>query len=326
MVFPFDEYWHLYAWLTAGILAVVLLDLGVFHRKAHVVTVRESLIWSVIWVALSLLVGAGIWAYTLHTTGDSEVSRRILLEYLTGYVVEKSLSVDNIFVFVVIFAACRIPAQLQQRALVLGIVSALILRGLCIAGAAQLMSSHFIVMLFGGLLIVSGLKLAFTGGHDEESGDGRLIRFLKRRLPLTEELHGERFLIRESGRWRGTPLLLALTAIELSDVLFAFDSIPAIFAITKEPFLVFSSNMMAILGLRSLYFLLAGMSDRFVYLKYGLAAVLVFVGAKMLFLNELYGGTFPIGLSLGLIASLIGASVAVSLLTERRREALASGH
>lgn len=323
MIFPFEQFWHLYLWFSGAVLVVVLLDLGVFHRTAHVVTVRESLRWSAIWVGVALLVAGAMWGLAFSATGDPAIARQVLLEYLTGYVVEKSLAVDNIFVFVVLFGAFRIPLHLQHRVLVLGVLSALVFRALCIAGAAQLMQYHGVLIAFGILLILSGLKMAFLQTHPvpaeaEEAPDGKLTRTLKRWIPYTPELHGSRFFVREGGRWLATPLLLALLAIEISDVVFAFDSIPAIFAITREPFIVFSSNMMAILGLRSMYFLLADAADRFTYLRYGLAAVLVFVGAKMAFLNELFERGFPVTLSLGIIALLLGTSIAASLWQGRR--------
>lgn len=314
MIFPFADYWHLYLAFSALVLVIVLLDLGVFHKQAHTVSMREASLWTVIWIAFAGVFSVGLWFYTNSVLGDPALAKQITLEFVTGYLVEKSLAIDNIFVFVMIFSALAIPSSLQHRVLIYGILGALIFRAICIAGASQLMQYHLLVIIFGVILIVSGIKMALVKEKENSLMESRTMRFIKRFVPFTDSFHGEKFITTENGRRVATPLLVALLFIEVSDIIFAVDSIPAIFAITKEPFIVFTSNMLAILGLRSMYFLLANVVDRFALLKYGLAAVLVFVGAKMVWLNELYDGKFPITLSLGIIAGLISTSIVASLI------------
>jgi tellurite resistance protein TerC len=303
--FPFSEYWWFYAAFTGFVLGLLALDLGVFHRNAHEVSMREAVRWSVVWVALALAFNAGLYYFT---------SSQVAFEFLTGYVVEKALSIDNIFVFVVIFSYFRIPARYQHRVLFYGILGALVFRSIFIAAGSVLMRYHPIVVLLGIFLVVTGLKMAFAPERGIDPSKNLLVRLFRRFVPVTPELHGERFFVRLDGAWHGTPLLLALLFIEATDVIFAVDSVPAIFALTKEPLIVFTSNIFAILGLRSLYFLLAGAVERFHLLKYGLAAVLVFVGLKMVWLNELFGGKFPITVSLAIIGGLVGGSVLFSFL------------
>ena len=283
------------------VLAMLALDLGVFHRHAHVVTVREAGAWSAVWVGLALLFNLGLWALW----GPDPA-----LQFLTGYLIEKSLSVDNIFVFVMLFTYFAVPAQYQHRVLFWGILGALIMRGLFIwAGAYVLQQFHWVIYLFGALLVVTGVKMARRlEGYDPSRNP--VLALARRVLPLTDRYHGQRFWVREGGRWVATPLFLVLLLVEVTDLVFAVDSIPAIFAVTQEPFLVYTANVFAILGLRSMYFLLAGVVHRFVYLKYGLAAVLVFVGAKML-LVDLF--KIPTAVSLAVVALTIGVSIAWSL-------------
>jgi tellurite resistance protein TerC len=295
----------------AGFLALVVgmlaLDLGVFHRREHVVRPREAVAWSAVWVALALLFGGYVWARFGSETG---------LEYLTAYVVEKSLSVDNLFVFVIIFGALGIPPVHQHRVLFWGILSALVLRGAMIAaGAALLARFHWIVYVFGALLVLTGVKLFLARAavpHPERSAAFRLLR---RVIPATPELEGHAFLVRRGGAWLATPLLLALALIELSDVLFAVDSVPAVFAITRDPYIVFTSNVLAILGLRSLYFLLAGLVERFTYLRTSLALVLVLVGAKMALADVV---EVPAAASLGVTLAILAAGVVASVARNRR--------
>ena len=284
------------------VLAMLALDLGVFHRHAHVVSVREAGAWSAVWVGLALLFNLGLWALW----GPDPA-----LQFLTGYLIEKSLSVDNIFVFVMLFTYFAVPAQYQHRVLFWGILGALVMRGLFIwAGAYVLQQFHWVIYLFGALLVVTGVKMARRiEGYDPSRNP--VLALARRVLPLTDRYHGQRFWVRETGRWVATPLFLVLLLVEVTDLVFAVDSIPAIFAVTQEPFLVYTANVFAILGLRSMYFLLAGVVHRFVYLKYGLAAVLVFVGAKML-LVDLY--KIPTAISLAVVALTIGTAVAWSLL------------
>lgn len=332
-LFPFAETWWVYGLFVLFVLGLLALDLGVFHRRAHAVGFREAAAWSLVWVGVSLVVGAALWLWAsarfavdprlLAVPGfvPSEAARQVFLEFLTGYVVEKALSVDNIFVFVVLFAFFGVPAEYQHRVLYWGILGALAFRAVFIALGALLLQFHWVLYVFGAFLIVTGVKLVFGPDKPIDPADNAVLRALKRWLPLTHELHGPHLFAREGGRLLGTPLLLALVFIEVSDVVFAIDSVPAIFAITDEPLVVFTSNICAILGLRALFFLLAGAVGKFYLLKYGLGLVLVFVGLKMAWLNEAFGGKFPIAWSLGIIGLLLSSSIGLSLAFPRRGEA-----
>ena len=313
LLFPFAEYWWFYAAFTGFVLLLLALDLGVFHRRAHVVTLRESVGWSITWVALALAFAYGFTVYASHTLGPVE-GRRLGLEFLTGYVVEKSLAVDNIFVFVLVFAYFGIPAQYQHRVLFYGIIGALLFRALFIALGSVLMQYWLVVALFGLFLIATGVKMVLVPDQKVDPGRNPLIRLFTRWVPVTSELHDQRFFVRQRGRWHATPLFVALLFLELSDVIFAVDSVPAIFAISREPLIVFTSNVFAILGLRAMYFLLAGAVERFHLLKYALAGILVFVGAKMVWLNDAFGGKFPVEWSLAIIGLLLAAAVVASWL------------
>jgi tellurite resistance protein TerC len=295
----------LWALFTAFVAALLALDLGVFHRRAHAIEPREALGWSLFWIALALGFNVLVWTWFGAQRG---------MEFLTGYLIEKALSVDNIFVFVVLLSYFRVPAAYQHRLLFWGIVGAVVFRVIFIlAGAALLRAFHPVVYIFGGLLILTGIRL-LRSPHRPEPGRNPVIRLARRIIPVTESYSGGAFTVREAGRRLATPMLLALLAVETTDIVFAVDSIPAIFAVTSDPFLVYTSNIFAILGLRALYFLLAGVLDRFHYLKVGLSLVLVFVGLKMLASDVL---SVPIGVSLGAIAMLIGGSVVASLLRPR---------
>ena len=330
LLFPFAEYWWLYAVFTLGIGVLLALDLGVFHRTAHAVSMREATTWSVIWVALALGVNYALFAYAAASFPDDPrllafpgfdpgaAARQVGLEFLTGYIVEKSLAVDNIFVFVVVFSYFAIPPAYQHRVLFYGIIGALVFRAIFIAMGSVLMQYHIVVVLFGVFLILTGIKMMFAPDKPLAPEKNPLIRLVRRLVPITPTLDGQRFFVRRDGVLHATPLLVALVFLEFSDIVFAVDSVPAIFAITREPLIVFMSNVMAILGLRSMYFLLAGAVELFHLLKYGLATVLVFVGLKMVWLNDAFGGKFPISLSLGIIAGVIGLSIAASLLWPRR--------
>jgi tellurite resistance protein TerC len=296
-----------WAAFVAFIVAMLLVDLFVVHRNAHEVSLREAALWSAIWVAMGLSFGALVWAWKGPTAGG---------EYLAGYLIEKSLSVDNIFVFLVLFSAFAVPAAYQHRVLFWGIFGALVARAAFIAAGAALMDRFdWTVYVFGAFLVLTGLKMLRQRHTEHDPSRNPVVRLLRRVMPVTDGYRGQKLTVREAGRRMATPLLAVLLVIETTDVLFAVDSIPAIFAVTTDPFLVFTSNAFAILGLRALYFLLAGMITRFAHLKVGLAAVLVFVGAK-LGLSHVYH--VPIWLSLTVIAALIGGSVATSLLTTRR--------
>jgi tellurite resistance protein TerC len=314
--FPISEYWWFYLGFTGFVLVLLALDLGVFHRKAHAVSFREASIWSVIWISLALAFNYGFYQYAAWRHGEA-AGRQLGLEFLTGYVVEKTLSLDNIFVFVVVFTFFSIPALYQHRVLFYGILGALIFRAIFIAAGAALLQYHWVILLFGGVLILTGIKMMFAPEKKIEPDKNPLIRLCRRFVPVTPALHGQRFFVKLNGVWHATPLFLSLLFVEFSDIVFAIDSVPAIFALTREPMIVFTSNVFAILGLRSLYFLLAGAVERFALLKYGLALVLVFVGLKMVWLNDAFGGKFPITWSLGIIGAIIAGSIAASLLATR---------
>jgi tellurite resistance protein TerC len=325
-LFPFSDYWWFYALFTLFVLLMLALDLGVFHREAHEVTFKESATWSVVWISLALLFNYGFWQYCLWkfpqdprlmaipgfdpTAAASQVS----LEFLTGFVIEKSLAVDNIFVFVVVFSFFAIPAKYQHRVLFFGILGALVFRIIFIALGSVLLQYEWVVMFFGALLILTGFKILFAPEKPMDPEKNYVIRWLRRIMPVTPQLEGQRFFVRKSGVLYATPLFIALVFIELSDIIFAVDSVPAIFAITKEPLIVFTSNVFAILGLRALYFMLAGVVDKFRLLKYGLGIILIFVGLKMVWLNEAFGGKFPITWSLGIILGILVVSITASLL------------
>jgi tellurite resistance protein TerC len=292
-----------WAWagFTAFILALLALDLGVFHRKAHAVSLREATVWSAVWIALALAFNAGIW----WLRGPDPA-----LQFLTGYLIEKSLSVDNIFVFALIFSYFAVPSLYQHKVLFWGILGALVLRVVFIlAGSALLAQFHWVIYVFGGFLILTGIKMALHRGAELHPEKNPVLRLVRRFVPVTPDYEKDHLFVRRAGRWMATPLFLVLAVIESTDLVFAVDSIPAIFAVTSDPFLVYTSNVFAILGLRSLYFLLAGVMQKFVYLKLGLSAVLVFVGGKMT-LSEIY--KVPSTVSLLVIAALLTISIAAS--------------
>jgi tellurite resistance protein TerC len=297
----------LWAGFTVFVLGMLALDLGVFHRRAHAVTAREAATWCVVWVALAAVFGAGI--YFLE-------GRQSALEFAAGYLVEEALSVDNLFVFLILFSYFKVPDPLRHRVLFWGILGALVMRGAMIAGGAALLHRfHWIIYLFGAFLVVTGARMAASGGIDVEPEHNPTLRLVRRLLPITPDFRGQHFFVRgdwKGGqRWFATPLFVVLLLVETTDLVFAVDSIPAIFGVTTQPFIVYTSNVFAILGLRSLFFLLAGVIARFHLLRFGLAAVLAFVGVKMLISGH---WTIPIGVSLGVIACLLAASIVASLL------------
>jgi tellurite resistance protein TerC len=333
-LFPLADYWWFYVSFTLLVIGLLALDLGVFHRKAHAVSTKEAAIWVCVWMSLALLFCFGFWKYAewklphdprLIAAGMSPemgiaLARQSALEFLTGYVVEASLSVDNIFVFLVIFAFFGIPPKYQHRVLFFGILGALVFRVLFISLGALLMKFHWIIWVFGGFLIITGVKILFAPEKPLDPERNPVLRLLRRYLRITPEFHGQQFFVRKNGVRYGTPLLVTVVAIECSDIVFAVDSVPAIFAITREPLIVFTSNIFAILGLRSLFFLLAGIMNKFHFLKYGLGLVLIFVGSKMVWLDHLFDGKFPITWSLGIIGFLLGVSVILSLLIPAKPE------
>ena len=316
VLFPFEQYWWFYLAFTAGVLLLLVIDLGLFHRKAHIVSFAEAGTWVFVWVALALLFCYGLYSYTLTVAPDS--ARQVALEFLTGYVLEESLSVDNMFVFVVVFGFFGIPQQFQHRVLFYGILGALIFRAIFIALGSALLHFQWMIFVFGAILILTGIKMMFGGGGAIDPNKNRILRIVKRFIPITDSLHGPRFFVSINGKLFGTPLLLCLIFLELTDILFAVDSVPAIFGVTSEPLIVFTSTLFAILGLRSLFFLLAGAVHLFHLLKYGLSTVLIFVGLKMVWLNKLFDGHFPIALSLAIILGVIGASIGLSLLFPKK--------
>ena len=289
---------------TAFIVAMLALDLGVLHRDAHEVGVREALAWSLVWVGLSLAFAAGLYVFAGH---------EYALQFVTGYLIEKALSVDNVFVFLVVFSFFKVPPRLQHRVLFWGIFGALVMRAAFIfAGAAMIARFEWIMYVFGALLVFTGYKMLRAGSEEMQPEELTAYRLFRRFVPSTDDYRDGHFIVRESGRTLATPLAAVLVVIESSDLMFAVDSIPAIFAVTRDPFLVYTSNVFAILGLRAMFFLLAGVMETFAYLKTGLAIVLAYVGIKMLIIEFLH---IPPGISLLVVAAIIGGSVVWSIVS-----------
>jgi tellurite resistance protein TerC len=350
LLFPLGDYWWFYGLFTLFVLGMLALDLGVFHRKAHEVSVKEAAGWSIAWISLALLFCFGFWHYlqwklphypplleslALKGITDSagiaaeagRLANQTALEFLTGFVVEKSLSVDNIFVFIVVFSYFGVPKLYQHRVLFFGILGALVFRTIFITIGAALMKFHWVLWVFGAFLIFTGIKIFFADEKPIEPEKNPFIRLLRKFLPITDTLQGQRFFVRENGILYGTPLLVCVVFIELTDIVFAVDSVPAIFAITKEPLVVFTSNIFAILGLRALFFLLIGVMHKFHFLKYGLGVILTFVGLKMVWLNSLFEDhKFPVHWSLGIIGGVLAASVVLSLVFPAKAEEPPSVH
>ena len=306
--------WELWAGFIGFVILMLALDLGVFHRKDHVIGFKEAAAWSGVWVGLALLFNLWLgWRFGSQRG----------IEFLTGYLIEKSLSVDNIFVFVVIFSTLGIPALYQHRVLFWGILTALVLRAVMIfAGAAMLERFHFLIYIFGAFLVLTGIKLFLQRKHATSVSESAVLRWIRRIIPSTPKLDGNRFFTTHNGRRLATPLLITLLLVEVTDVVFAVDSIPAIFAVTTDPFIVFTSNIFAILGLRSLFFMLAGLMDKFIYLKVGLAAVLVFVGVKMSIADFV---KIPPLISLVVILTMLGVAVVCSLRHAAKQRAVIAG-
>ena len=325
----------LWLWVsfTAFILVMLAVDLGLFNRKAHEITYRQALSWSAVWITLALLFSGVIyWRYSIDG-GGSAAATEAVVTYLTGYLIELSLSVDNLFVFLLIFAYFKVPAKYQHRVLYWGIVGALVMRGVMIgAGAFLIQKFHFIIYLFGAFLIYTGIQMFRQGDEHANPEDSSIVRFVTRFVPITRHYEGKHFFTHSNGRRMGTLLLLVLITVEVTDLVFAVDSIPAIFAITTKPFIVYTSNVFAILGLRTFYFLLAGVVEKFHYLKAGLAVVLTFIGTKMLWeliphalayfgahtLAERLDFKIPPFVALAVVAFVLLASVAASLIWPRR--------
>jgi tellurite resistance protein TerC len=296
---------NIWFWIgfIAFVLAMLALDLGVFQRKVHEVKPREAAIWTAVWVALALLFAGGLGFF--HGSEPA-------LTFLTGYVIEESLSMDNIFVIVLIFDFFSVPKAYQHRVLFYGIVGALIMRGIFIAlGTALLSRFEWIIFVFGGMLVVTGVRMAFKHDESFDADQNPIVRIVRKVFPLTNDFHGKHFFTVENGRKMATPLLLVLVLVEFTDLIFAIDSIPAIFGVTRDPFIVYTSNIFAVLGLRSLYFLLASVIERFHLLKYGLAIILTFVGAKMLAEHWIH---VPILVSLAVIVGVLAIAIVASLI------------
>jgi tellurite resistance protein TerC len=308
-LFPISETALIWVGFNLFVLVMLALDLGVFHRKAHEVSIKEASLWSVAWISLAM-----VFNVVLYFWRGGEVA----LQFLTGYLIEKSLSVDNIFVFVLLFTYFAVPSIYQHRVLFYGIIGALIMRGIMIAAGATLIKEfHWIIYIFGAFLIFTGVRMALHRNEEIHPEDNPLVRLVRRVIPVTGEYHGQRFFVRQAGVLMATPLFLTLVLVEFTDLIFAVDSIPAIFAVTTDPFIVYTSNVFAILGLRSLYFVLRGVVDKFYYLKLSLAAVLTFVGVKMV-LTDIY--KIPIVVSLLVIVTLLTIGVIASLVRARRLE------
>ncbi|KRE79367.1 TerC family protein [Arthrobacter sp. Soil763] len=298
----------LWAWLAVLAVIVLMLAVDLFaHRKAHVIGVREAALWSALWVALGVGFGALVWLLYGAELGQ---------QYFAGYLIEKSLAVDNVFIWAIIFTYFAVPREYQHRVLFFGVLGALVFRGIFIAaGSAIIASAGWVLYLFATFLLLTGYRMIRHRNEQLDPEESRLLRLFRRRVPMTNDFHGQRFLVRKQGVLLATPLLAVLALIEFTDIIFAVDSIPAIFAVTDEVFLVFTANAFAILGLRAMYFLLADLIHRFVYLKVGLALVLIWVGIKMLLKVDLY--YIPTPLSLAVIALILGASIGMSLWATR---------
>lgn len=308
----------LFVLFNAFILTLLLLDLGVFHRKDKAVSLKEAAGWSIVWIALSLLFNVGLYFWVRDNTGSAEVATRVSLEFLAGYLIEKALSVDNIFVFILIFNYFGVPAKFQHRVLFWGVLGALIMRGIFIAAGATLIAQfEWILYLFGAVLIYSGWKMMKDEEIEVHPDKNIVIRYAKKLFPVETGYETHNFFLKKNGKRYITTLFLVLLTVETTDVVFAVDSIPAVFGITRDPFIVYSSNVFAILGLRALYFLLAGVMNSLYYLKHGLSIILIFVGMKML--AETAGLIHvPIGVSLGVIGIVLIVSIVMSLKRNKR--------
>ena len=310
--FPFAEYWWMYLGFAALMVVLLAADL-VLHRNGRGTSMRAATVWTGVWIALGLAFAVCLyWFASARLT--PMVGKRLTLEFLAGYVVEESLSVDNMFVFALIFRYFAVPAKYQHGVLFYGVVGAMLFRAIFIGGGAALIHFEWVMIAFGVFLIFTGLKMGFEKEKEIDPANSPIVRWTRKLFPVTKDVHGSHFFVRENGVLHITPLLIELLVLETTDIMFAVDSVPAVFGVTSEPFIVFSSNVFAILGLRSMFFLLSGALDKFYALKQGLAVVLVFVGLKMVWLDHLFGGRFPIGLSLGIIVSVIGGSIALSLM------------
>ncbi|WP_145500775.1 TerC family protein [Yersinia bercovieri] len=305
--------WGSFAVVVTIMLAIDLLLQG--RRGSQTMTLRQAACWSLVWVSLSLLFNAGFWWYLAETVGR-EIADKQALAFLTGYLIEKALAVDNVFVWLMLFSYFAVPANLQRRVLIYGVLGAIVLRTIMIFAGSWLVSQFsWILYLFGAFLLFTGIKMAMAKEDDTPIGEKPLVRWIRNHLRMTDELHGDRFTVRKNGLLYATPLVLVLILVELSDVIFAVDSIPAIFAVTTDPFIVLTSNLFAILGLRAMYFLLANVAERFSMLKYGLSVILVFIGVKMMIIDLFH---IPIGISLGVVAGILALTLLINLWVNHR--------
>ncbi|MES2803759.1 MAG: TerC/Alx family metal homeostasis membrane protein [Bdellovibrionota bacterium] len=328
--FSIYEYWWFYLGFVAFVAFVLSLDLGIFHKKAHVVSVREAATWTGVWVTCALIFNSLFYFYAYHVFSQRAslmqlpgfdpalTAKNLAMEFTTGFLIEKALAIDNIFIFAVVFSYFGIPRIYQHRVLFWGIFGALIFRAVFIAIGSELMQYQNVVVFFGILLIVTGIRIVVIREKEPDLSKNFLMRQMNRFCNIDHELSGDHFLIKKDRKWFLTPLFVSLIFIEISDIIFAIDSVPAIFAITKEPLIVFTSNVFAILGLRSMYFLLSGVIEKFRYIKFGLAGVLIFVGLKMTLLNDFYDGHFPIWLSLLVIVLILTTSILASLVLDKK--------
>ncbi len=312
--------WWMWASFSVFVIAMLGVDMYALGRKgSHKVSTKEALVWSVIWLGLAILFSATLWGWLDHTSGR-DIANTLTMEFLTGYLLEKTLAMDNIFVFVMIFSYFAVPQEYQKRVLLYGVLGAIILRVIMIlAGAWLITQFHWVLYLFGAFLLITGIKMFIFADGEPNLADNPILKWLKNHIRITNDYHDDKFWVVKNGvRWF-TPMFLVLVLIEFTDVIFALDSIPAIFAVTKDPFIVFTSNIFAILGLRALYFLLSDMASRFHLLKYGLAVVLIFVGTKMLIVDWI---KIPVAVSLGVVIAVLGTSIVLSLKSSQRKEAL----
>jgi tellurite resistance protein TerC len=329
-LFPITEYWWLYLGFTAFVLLLLMLDLGVLHKEPRPVPFKEAAVWTVAWTVLALAYNYGFYVYSQWALPQHEwlraipgfdaqaAAKRAGLEFLAGYIIERALSFDNIFIFVVVFRYFSVPLKFQHRVLFYGILGAFVFRAIFIGMGALLMRYQAVIVIFGAFLIFTGLKMLRKPDEEVHPEQNWILRQFRKWMPVAHGDHGPKFFIRENGILYATPLFVALLSLETTDIVFAIDSVPAIFAVTKEPLIVFTSNIFAILGLRAMYFLLTSAIEMFHYLNYGLALVLVFVGLKMVWLNHAFDGHFPITWSLGIICALLAISIAASLLFPKK--------
>jgi len=318
--FPLAEYWWLYATFLLFILMILFFDLGFFRKKSAKVTAKESLLWTLFWIVTAFIFNIGLYYYTQSVTGSAEVARQISLEFLTGFVVEKVLAIDNIFVFSLVFTSFAIPEKHQHRILFWGILGAIFFRAIFISIGSILMQYHWVVVSFGILLAITGIKLFFTADKPSNIHNSLIVKTLRRFMPISTNPNTDQFTIIENGKRYATPLLAALIFIEVSDIIFAVDSVPAIFALTDEALIVFTSNIFAMMGLRSLFFVFADIIKRFEYIKYGMAVILVFIGIKMSWLNTIFNGKFPIQWSLLIIGTILLITISISTIKSKYNE------